>query len=143
MVLRIRNGSRTRTVRYQVRGFTLIELMIVMTIITILVSIAVPLYQRSIIRAKESVLKSNLFTLRTMIDEYTIDKQKAPQTLEDLVREGYLRQIPVDPMTGSNTTWRVIMEDALASANQAEPGIFDVRSGSDKISLDGTPYSEW
>jgi general secretion pathway protein G len=117
--------------------------MIVMTIITILVSIAVPLYQRSIIRAKESVLKSNLFTLRTMIDEYTIDKQKAPQTLEDLVREGYLRQIPVDPMTGSNTTWRVIMEDALASANQAEPGIFDVRSGSDKISLDGTPYSEW
>ncbi len=143
MALRIRNGSRTRAVHYECRGFTLIELMIVMTIITILVSIAVPLYQRSIIRAKESVLKSNLFTLRTMIDEYTIDKQKAPQTLEDLVREGYLRQIPVDPMTGSNTTWRVIMEDALASANQAEPGIFDVRSGSDKISLDGTPYSEW
>jgi general secretion pathway protein G len=129
--------------RRERRGFTLIELMIVMTIITILVSIAVPLYQRSIIRAKESVLKSNLFTLRTMIDEYTIDKQKAPQTLEDLVREGYLRQIPVDPMTGSNTTWRVIMEDVMASANQAEPGIFDVRSGSDKISLDGTPYSEW
>jgi general secretion pathway protein G len=129
--------------RHECRGFTLIELMIVMTIITILVSIAVPLYQRSIIRAKESVLKSNLFTLRTMIDEYTIDKQKAPQTLEDLVREGYLRQIPVDPMTGSNTTWRVIMEDVMASANQAEPGIFDVRSGSDKISLDGTPYSEW
>jgi general secretion pathway protein G len=143
MALRIRNGRRTKTSRHECRGFTLIELMIVMTIITILVSIAVPLYQRSIIRAKESVLKSNLFTLRTMIDEYTIDKQKAPQTLEDLVREGYLRQIPVDPMTGSNTTWRVIMEDALASANQAEPGIFDVRSGSDKISLDGTPYSEW
>ncbi|HXG32911.1 MAG TPA: prepilin-type N-terminal cleavage/methylation domain-containing protein [Bryobacteraceae bacterium] len=143
MALRIRNGRRTKALRHQCRGFTLIELMIVMTIITILVSIAVPLYQRSIIRAKESVLKSNLFTLRTMIDEYTIDKQKAPQTLEDLVREGYLRQIPVDPMTGSNTTWRVIMEDALASANQAEPGIFDVRSGSDKISLDGTPYSEW
>lgn len=139
MALRIRNGRGER----KRRGFTLIELMIVMTIVTILVSIAVPLYQRSIIRAKESVLKSNLFTLRTMIDEYTIDKQKAPQSLEDLVREGYLRQIPVDPMTGSNTTWRVIMEDAMASANQAEPGIFDVRSGSDKISLDGTPYSEW
>ncbi|MDW8353106.1 MAG: prepilin-type N-terminal cleavage/methylation domain-containing protein [Bryobacterales bacterium] len=139
MARRIRSGEAEGTRR----GFTLIELMIVMTIVTILVSIAVPLYQRSIIRAKESVLKSNLFTLRTMIDEYTIDKQKAPQSLEDLVREGYLRQIPVDPMTGSNTTWRVIMEDATASANQAEPGIFDVRSGSDKISLDGTPYSEW
>ncbi len=143
MALRIRNGRCVGAWRHERRGFTLIELMIVMTIITILVSIAVPLYQRSIIRAKESVLKSNLFTLRTMIDEYTIDKQKAPQTLEDLVREGYLRQIPVDPMTGSNTTWRVIMEDVMASANQAEPGIFDVRSGSDKISLDGTPYSEW
>jgi general secretion pathway protein G len=125
------------------RGFTLVELMVVMTIVTILVSIAVPLYQRSILRAKESVLKNNLFTMRTVIDEYTIDKQKAPQTLQDLVSEGYLRQIPIDPMTGSTETWRVIMEDALASANQTEPGIFDVRSGSDKVSLDGTPYAEW
>ncbi len=125
------------------RGFTLVELMVVMTIVTILVSIAVPLYQRSILRAKESVLKNNLFTMRTVIDEYTIDKQKAPQTLQDLVSEGYLRQIPIDPMTDSTETWRVIMEDALASANQTEPGIFDVRSGSDKVSLDGTPYAEW
>lgn len=134
---RIRNGDRAR------RGFTLIELMVVMTVVTIIVSIAVPMYQRSIIRAKESVLKNNLFTLRTLIDEYTFDKQKAPQTLEDLVREGYLRQVPVDPMTGSNQTWRLIMEDAMASVNQMEPGIFDVRSGSDQISLEGTPYSEW
>lgn len=125
------------------RGFTLVELMIVMTVITIIVAVAVPIYQRSIVRAKESVLKNNLFTLRTLIDEYTFDKQKAPQTLEDLVREGYLRQIPVDPMTGSNQTWRIIMEDAMASVNQMEPGIFDVRSGSDQISLEGTPYSEW
>ena len=125
------------------RGFTLVELMIVMTVITIIVAVAVPIYQRSIVRAKESVLKNNLFTLRTLIDEYTFDKQKAPQTLEDLVREGYLRQVPVDPMTGSNQTWRLIMEDAMASVNQMEPGIFDVRSGSDQISLEGTPYSEW
>jgi len=125
------------------RGFTLVELMIVMTVITIIVAVAVPIYQRSIVRAKESVLKNNLFTLRTLIDEYTFDKQKAPQTLEDLVREGYLRQVPVDPMTGSNQTWRIIMEDAMASVNQTEPGIFDVRSGSDQISLEGTPYSEW
>jgi len=137
MALRMRNGSARR------RGFTLIELMIVMTVITIIVSLAVPMYQKAIVRAKESVLKNNLFTLRTLIDEYTFDKQKAPQTLEDLVREGYLRQIPFDPITNSNQTWRVIMEDVMSSVNQTEPGIFDVRSGSDQTSLEGTPYSEW
>jgi general secretion pathway protein G len=117
--------------------------MIVMAIVTILVSMAVPLYQRSVMRAKESVLRSNLFTLRTVIDEYTYDKQKAPQSLEDLVREGYLRQVPVDPITGNNTGWKLIMEEAMSSVNQTEPGIFDVRSSSDKTSLEGTPYSEW
>ncbi len=132
---RIRNGKRA--------GFTLIELMIVMAIIAVLVSMAVPIYQKSIIRAKESVLRNNLFTMRTVIDEYTYDKQKAPQTLDDLVSEGYLREIPIDPMTGSNQTWKTIMEDALTSVNQTEPGIYDVRSGSDATSLDGTPYSEW
>lgn len=125
------------------RGFTLIELMIVMTVISILVSIAIPIYQKSVLRAKEAVLKNNLFTLRTVIDEYTYDKGKAPQTLQDLVAEGYLRKIPDDPITGSDQTWKIIMEDALTSVNQMEPGIFDVRSGSDKISLEGTPYSEW
>lgn len=125
------------------RGFTLIEIMIVMAIVTVLVSIAVPLYQKGIVRSKESVLKSNLFTLRTVIDEYTYDKQKAPQSLEDLVSEGYLRQIPADPITGNSESWKVIMEDAMTAVNQTESGIFDVRSGSDKISLEGTPYSEW
>ena len=126
------------------RGFTLIEIMIVMTIISILVSIAVPMYQKAILRAKESLLRSNLFTLRTMLDEYTVDKQKAPQSLQDLVSEGYLRDVPVDPITGSNTTWKVIMEDATTSVNQTEPGIFDVRSGSDRSSpLGGTAYAEW
>lgn len=124
-------------------GFTLIELLIVMSIIVILVSIAVPMYQKSILRAKESVLRNNLFTLRTVIDEYSYDKQKAPQSLQDLVSEGYLREVPVDPITGSNSTWKIIMEDAVQSVNQTEPGIFDVRSGSDKMSLDGTPYSDW
>lgn len=131
----IQNGER--------RGFTLIELMIVLTVISIIVSIAVPLYQKSIVRAKESVLRNNLFTIRTVIDEYTYDKQKAPQTLRDLVDAGYLRQVPVDPFTGSSETWQIIMEDAMTSANQTEPGIFDVRSGSDKRALDGTPYAEW
>jgi general secretion pathway protein G len=125
------------------RGYTIIEIMIVMTIISILISIAIPLYQKSILRTKESVLRNNLFTLRTVIDEYTFDKQKAPQTLDDLVREGYIREVPVDPMTGSNQTWRLIMEDSLSSVNQTEPGIFDVRSGSELTSLEGTAYAEW
>ncbi len=124
-------------------GFTLIELMIVMAIITVIMSIAVPMYQKSIIRSKEAVLRNNLFTLRTVIDEYTYDKQKAPQTLQDLVSEGYLRALPIDPMTGSDQTWRTIMEDANNATSQNEPGIWDVRSGSDQKSLEGTPYSEW
>jgi general secretion pathway protein G len=124
-------------------GFTLIELMIVMAIITVIMSIAVPMYQKSIIRSKEAVLRNNLFTLRTVIDEYTYDKQKAPQTLQDLVSEGYLRAVPIDPMTGSDQTWKTIMEDANNATSQNEPGIWDVRSGSDQKSLEGTPYSEW
>jgi len=127
----------------QRRGFTLIEILIVVSIIGILVSIAVPIYQKSILRTRESVLRNNLFTMRTVLDEYTYDKQKAPQALQDLVTEGYLRDIPVDPMTGTNQNWKIDMEDALRSVNQTEPGIFDIHSSSDKKSLDGTPYSEW
>lgn len=132
-----RGASRRRL------GFTLIELMIVMAITAVLMSIAVPIYTRSIQRSKETVLKNNLFTLRTVIDEYTYDKQKAPQTLQDLVSDGYLRQVPMDPITGSNDSWKLIMEDATNQANQSQPGIFDVRSGSELTSLEGTPYSEW
>lgn len=139
MGLHTRSGKQSRR-RF---GYTLVEIVIVLTIISILVSIAVPLYQKALLRTKESVLRNNLFTLRTVIDEYTYDKQKAPQNLDDLVRDGYLRQIPSDPITGSNQSWKVVMEDALTSVNQTEPGIFDVRSGSDKTSLEGTPYAEW
>ena len=147
MGLRMQNGDRRAAAPSRRRvlqlGFTLIELLIVMSIIVILVSVAIPLYQKSILRTKESVLHNNLMTLRTTIDEYTYDKQKAPQALQDLVQEGYLHQVPIDPMTGSSTTWKIIMEDALQSVNQTEPGIFDVHSGSDKTSLDGTAYSDW
>ena len=124
------------------RGYTLIELIIVMAIISILVSVAVPLYQKSLIRTKESLLHSHLQTLRIVIDEFTFDKKKAPQTLEDLVAEGYLRAVPIDPITGNNQ-WRTIQEDSLSAVDQTEPGIFDVRSLSDLTSLEGTPYSEW
>lgn len=141
---RIRNGSPRARAAGLRRGFTLIEIMIVMTIISILVSMAVPMYQKSILRAKESLLRNNLFTLRTVIDEYTYDKGKAPQTLQDLVTEGYLRQVPIDPITGTSASWKIVMEDALTSVNQTEPGIFDVHSGSDQTSsLDNTAYSDW
>jgi general secretion pathway protein G len=133
---------RARASRRQF-GFTLIELMIVMAIIAVLMAVALPIYTRSIQRSKESVLKNNLFTLRTVIDEYTYDKQKAPQTLQDLVSDGYLRQVPMDPITGNNESWKLIMEDATNTVNQSQPGIFDVRSGSELTSLEGTPYSEW
>lgn len=125
------------------RGFTMIEMMIVMTIIVILVSVAIPHYQKSVIRAKETVLRSNLLTLRNMIDEYSYDKQKAPQTLQDMVTDGYLREVPRDPMTGSSESWKIIQEDASQAVSSSEPGIFDIRSGSDKMGSDGTPYSEW
>jgi general secretion pathway protein G len=138
----IQSGERRRGCTPR-RGFTLMELMIVMAVITIIISIAIPIYTRSIQRAKESVLRNNLFTIRNVIDEYTYDKQKAPQNLQDLVSEGYLRQIPQDPMTGSSDSWKPIMEDMMNAVNQMEPGLFDVRSGSDKASLDGSRYSNW
>ena len=124
-------------------GFTLIEILIVVSIVGILVSMAIPIYQKSLIRTKESVLRNNLFSLRTQIDEYTYNMQKAPQTLQDLVTEGYLRAVPVDPMTGTNDKWITVMEDSMRTVSQNEPGIFDVHSGSDKKSLEGTPYAEW
>ncbi len=140
-----RNRLLTRAAQTSRRrfGFTLIELMIVMAIIAVLMAVALPIYNRSIVRSKESVLKNNLFTLRTVIDEYTYDKQKAPQSLEDLVSDGYLRQVPIDPMTGNADSWKLVMEDATNTVNQSMPGIFDVRSGAEGTSLEGTPYSEW
>lgn len=135
-MFRIRSGNRAR------RGFTLIEMMIVMAIIVILIAVAVPFYQKAIIRAKESVLHNNIFALRQAIDEYGVDKQKAPQTLQDLVSGGYLRDIPKDPITQRND-WRIIMEDPGQAVSQTEPGIYDIRSSSDKRSLDGTAYAEW
>jgi general secretion pathway protein G len=114
-----------------------------MAIIAVLLSIAVPIYQKSITRAKESVLRNNLFTIRTMIDEYTVDKQKAPDSLEDLVSDGYLRQVPQDPMTSSDQTWKPIMEETPVGGSNSSPGLFDVRSGSEKKALDGSLYSDW
>jgi general secretion pathway protein G len=126
------------------RGFTLIEMLIVMSLILILVSVALPAYQQSIWRARESVLKQNLFALRSVISQYTLDKQKAPQSLEDLVTAGYFKQIPNDPMTGRSDTWTVEEEtDTIMTVNQQEPGIYDVHSGSTAVGTDGTAYNTW
>ena len=125
------------------RGFTLIELMIVISIILILVSIAVPIYNQSILRAKESVLRQDLFAMRSVIDQYTMDKGKAPQSLDDLVSAGYLREIPLDPMTNARDTGQPVAEDVLLSVNQDEPGINDVHSGAPGSGSDGTAYSTW
>lgn len=127
------------TNRKQRRGFTLVEIMVVMAIVVTILSIAVPFYTRAMIRAKESVLMSNLFTMRSVIDQYTYDKEEPPQALDDLVSEGYLRDIPLDPFTESRTTWEVITD----TGPNGQSGVFDVKSGSDETSLSGTPYNEW
>ena len=125
------------------RGFTLIELMIVISMILILVSVSIPAYNQSILRAKESVLRQDLFQMRSLISQYTLDKQKAPQSLDDLVQAGYIKQLPIDPMTGSNSSWTVDQEDSVMSVDQQEPGISDVHSGASGMSSDGTAYSSW
>ena len=125
-----------------VRGFTLLELMIVISIIMILVAVAVPIYNQSIVRSREAVLRQDLFTLRSVISQYTLDKQKAPQSLDDIIQAGYLRQIPNDPLTGQ-ANWEVVQEDVLLAVDQQDPGISDVHSASNANSSDGTAYSSW
>jgi general secretion pathway protein G len=126
------------------RGFTLLELMVVVTILLILATMSMPILQLAIVHAREAVLKDDLYTLRKLIDEYTLDKQRPPTSLDELVEAGYLRSgIPVDPFTESNETWRTDIEDVPLNPSQATSGIVDVHSGSDDIASDGTPYSSW
>jgi general secretion pathway protein G len=140
-------GSRTTSARSarpcRAAGFTLVELMVVMLIIAILASIAIPAYISSIRAAKEAVLKENLHVMRDAIDAYTGDKNKAPQTLDDLVSAGYLKVIPKDPMTATNSTWVPTMDDTLQSVDQTDPGMTDVHSGSDQVGSDGEAYNTW
>ena len=124
-------------------GFTLIELIVVIAIIMILASVAAMNYQHSVWRAREAVLRNDLFTLRSSIDQYTLDKQKAPQSLEDLVTAGYIKSIPKDPITNSTDTWVTEQEDSLMAIDQTEPGIVDVHSGASTESTEGTAYNTW
>lgn len=125
----------------QDKGFTLIELLIVMSIIAILATIAQPSFKQAIVKAREAVLKEDLFILRDVIDQYYSDKGKYPSAFDDLAKEGYIRGIPKDPFTNSTDTWQIIYSES--EAEDEEKGIYDVHSGSDMIALDGTPYNEW
>lgn len=132
---------RSTTTREQ--GFTLFELLVVMFIIGILATLAVPRFASSVKSAREAVLKEDLHVMRSAIDAYTMDKQKAPQSLEDLVTDGYLKAIPEDPMTHSKDSWVINNSDAVSSVDQTEPGIDDVHSGSSELGSDGQPYASW
>jgi len=125
-------------------GFTLLEMMVVLTLILILASMAAPSYRVAIIRARETVLKDDLFTMRKLIDQYTLDKNQPPESLDDLVQGGYLRGgLPVDPFTGSNQTWQADIEEVPLSPEETVSGVVDVHSGSNAMSLEGTQYSSW
>lgn len=122
-------------------GFTLLELMIVITIVIILAAIALPQYQRTIMHAREAVLRDDLHKLRTSLDQYAADKGKLPQSLEDLVTERYIRELPVDPISGQKDWTVVTGEDP--NSTSGEQGVVDVKSSAPDVSLEGTPYSEW
>jgi general secretion pathway protein G len=132
---------KTRRIK-AAKGFTLLELMIIISIVAIMLSIAIPIYSRSILSARERALRSDLDTLRADIWKYTLDKQKGPQGLDDLRTAGYIDKIPDDPIT-KEPNWEVVQEDMLLSVDQQDPGIVDVHSASNNTASDGTAYSSW
>jgi general secretion pathway protein G len=125
------------------RGFTLIELLIVLTLITILATMGMTQYRSSVTYAREATLKEDLFRMRDAIDQYYADKNKYPTTLEELVSDGYLRKIPEDPFTKSNSTWVPVPAEPDPNNPTAESGVYDIKSGADQTALDGTKYSDW
>ena len=125
------------------RGFTMVELLVVISIIVILAAMGMAQYRNSVIRAREAVLKEDLFRMRDAIDQYYADKMKYPSGLEDLVTDGYLRELPVDPFTNSKDTWQAVNAEPNVNDTTSQPGIYDVKSGSTETSMEGTPYSDW
>ena len=124
-------------------GFTMIELLVVMTLIVILATMGMTQYRTSLIHAREATLKEDLFRMRDAIDQYYADKGQYPSTIDALVSDGYMRKVPEDPFTKSNSTWQSIPAEPDPNNPTAEPGVYDVKSGSDATAIDGTKYSEW
>jgi general secretion pathway protein G len=124
-------------------GFTIIELLVVLALISILATMGMAQYRQSVMHAREAVLKTDLFDLRDAIDQYYADKGQYPATLEALVSDGYIRRVPIDPITNAADTWQTVTSDPDPNNPTAQIGIKDVRSGSDQIALDGTPYADW
>ena len=129
--------------RARERGFTMIELLVVLSLIVILATIGMTQYRNSRVFASESVLKTDLFRMRDAIDQYYADKGQYPSTLDALVSEGYLRKLPDDPFTKSSTTWQAVPAEPDPNNPTAEPGVYDVKSGSDGTALDGSKYADW
>ena len=124
-------------------GFSLIEVLVVLTLIVVLASMGMSQYRNSVTRSEEAVLKENLFRMRDAIDQYHADKNTYPADLAALASEGYMREVPIDPMTKSKDTWTTTQSEADANNPAAQPGIYDVKSGSDRTALDGTRYADW
>ena len=127
----------------EANGFTLIEVLIVVTLVVVLASVGMATYTNSVQRSREAVLKEDLFRMRDAIDQYYADKNRYPSTLQDLVSDGYLREVPKDPMTDSADTWLTEAAPADPSNPSAEPGVYNVKSGSEGTSLDGSKYADW
>ena len=125
------------------RGFTLIELLVVASILVVLAGLGLVQYKNGVTRSREAVLKTDLFNMKDAIDQYYADRGHYPGALDELVSAGYLRRIPDDPFTMSNATWQVIPSEPDPANPTAAPGVYDVKSGSDQMALDGTKYSEW
>jgi general secretion pathway protein G len=142
-----RNYQFTNLPTYQLRildrGFTIIELLVVVSLIVILATIGMTQYRSAIVHAREATLKEDLFRMRDAIDQYYADKGQWPSTLDSLVSDGYMRKVPDDPFTKSNSTWQTIPAEPDPNNPAAEAGIFDVKSGAEQTALDGTRYSEW
>jgi general secretion pathway protein G len=134
---------RRRFTRASTAGFTLIEVLVVVSLVVLLASIGMNQYRNSLQFGREAVLREDLFRLRDAIDQYHADRGKYPQSLEDLVTDGYLREVPKDPITGSTDTWQTVPAEPDPQNPSAEPGVYDVKSGSDGTALDGTPYADW
>jgi general secretion pathway protein G len=144
---RLRNYSITKLSDYPIRssasGFTLVELLVVLSIMIILATVGLAQYKNSVIHAKEAVLRDDLFKMRDAIDQYYADKGKYPESLDALVSDGYVRKLPDDPITNASSSWQTVLAEPDPANPTAQPGIYDVKSGSDAIALDGSKYAEW